>query len=53
MEHRIDRTIEDTNYFNVDKEFLWSEGEHYALWSKFYEDMDGDALMTLENYLDR
>ena len=53
IEDRIQRAVEDTNYFRVDKEFPWSEAEHYALWSKFYKGMDEDAVMNLENYLDR
>ena len=53
VEDRIQRAVEDTDYFSVDEEFFWSEAEHCALWSKFYEGMDKDALMNLENYLDR
>ena len=53
VERRISRTIEDAKYCSVDEEFPWSEAEHYPLWSEFYEGMDEDALMNLENSLDR
>ena len=45
--------IDDTNYFSVEEEFPWTEGDTYALWEKFYEGMDEDTLMNLDNYLHR
>ena len=45
--------IDDTDYFSVEEEFPWTKGDNYALWTKFYEGMDKDALMNLDNYLHR
>ena len=53
VELQFPSSIDDTNYFSVEKEFPWTEGDHYALWAEFYEGMDEDALMNLDNYLDR
>ena len=53
FDRRNNKTIEDSEYYSVDEEFPWLEAEHYALWSEFYEGMDEDSLMNLENSLDR
>ena len=53
FDRRNDRTIEDSELYSVDEEFPWSEAEYYALWSEFYQGMDEDSLMNLENLLDR
>ena len=45
--------IDDTDYFSVEEEFHWIEGDTYAFWAEFYEGMDEDALMNLDNYLHR
>ena len=53
LDHRIEKTEDDTDYYNIDEEFPWTEAKHYELWSEFYKSMDKDALMNLDNYLDR
>ena len=45
--------VDDTDYFSVEEEFPWTEGDTYALWAEFYEGMDEDALTNLDNYLHR
>ena len=61
VSHQTDRVVElgcpsfvdDTDYFSVEEEFPWTEGDTYALWAEFYEGMDEDALTNLDNYLHR
>ena len=53
IEIQCPSSINDTDCYNIEEECPWTEGDHYALWVEFYEGMDEDALMNLDNYRDR